>query len=171
MKLSKENLIIRQASVEDAEILCNWWNDGKVMAHAGFPKGLGKDIEGVIEEINKQSENSKRLIIEVDNVRIGEMCYRINENIAEIGIKICEVSYQEKGYGTELLKMLFRYLFEEMSVDKIVLDTNLKNKRAQHVYEKIGFVKVGVRIESWIDQLGQSQSAVDYELKKEDFYK
>lgn len=36
-----ENLVIRNATSKDAQILCNWWNDGKVMAHAGYPKGLG----------------------------------------------------------------------------------------------------------------------------------
>ena len=52
---------------------------------------------------------------------------------------------------------------------KIVLDTNLKNTRAQHVYEKLGFRKLGVRANSWVDQLGQPQSAVDYALTEADF--
>jgi len=49
------------------------------------------------------------------------------------------------------------------------LDTNLKNTRAQHVYEKLGFRKVRTRINAWKDQLGELQSAVDYELTAEDF--
>ena len=36
-----ENLTIRQAEVDDAKQLAAWWNDGAVMAHAGFPNGLG----------------------------------------------------------------------------------------------------------------------------------
>jgi RimJ/RimL family protein N-acetyltransferase len=64
--------------------------------------------------------------------------------------------------------MLINYLFTEMKVEKIILDTNLNNTRAQHVYEKIGFRKTAVRINSWKDQLGALQSSVEYELKKED---
>lgn len=36
MKIQYENLTIRQAEVADAEQLAAWWNDGAVMAHAGF---------------------------------------------------------------------------------------------------------------------------------------
>lgn len=34
------NICIRNATSDDAETLCIWWNDGSVMAHAGFPNGL-----------------------------------------------------------------------------------------------------------------------------------
>ena len=41
MYLCHKHLIIRDALVSDAALLCRWWNDGAVMAHAGFPNGLG----------------------------------------------------------------------------------------------------------------------------------
>jgi predicted N-acetyltransferase YhbS len=50
------------------------------------------------------------------------------------------------------------------------LDTNVKNERAQYVYEKkLGFKRIRVRENSWIDQLGEPQSAIDYELTKADW--
>jgi ribosomal protein S18 acetylase RimI-like enzyme len=52
---------------------------------------------------------------------------------------------------------------------KIVLDTNLKNLRAQHIYELLGFQKIRVNYEAWTDQLGERQSSVDYELIPERF--
>lgn len=33
------NLTIRNATVEDADLLSEWWNNGEIMAHAGFPNG------------------------------------------------------------------------------------------------------------------------------------
>jgi RimJ/RimL family protein N-acetyltransferase len=170
MYLKNDNLVIRDATPEDVEILCNWWSDGKVMAHAGFPNGVHTDVDKLMDEIRNGTGNTKRLIIEMDTIKVGEMCYRIIEGGAEIGIKICDFSYQEKGYGTKVLKMLNGYLFTELKVGKVVLDTNLNNTRAQHVYEKIGFIKTAVRINSWRDQLGVLQSSVDYELRKEDFF-
>ena len=65
--------------------------------------------------------------------------------------------------------MLIAYLFDELGYEKIVLDTNLNNKRAQHVYEQLGFRKVRVRVNSWRNQLGELQSAVDYELERPEF--
>jgi RimJ/RimL family protein N-acetyltransferase len=65
--------------------------------------------------------------------------------------------------------MLIEYLFFERCYEKIVLDTNLNNRRAQHVYEKIGFTRIGVRERSFVDQLGNPQSSVDYELLRENY--
>jgi RimJ/RimL family protein N-acetyltransferase len=36
-------------------------------------------------------------------------------NIAEIGIKICDFDKQGKGYGKKLLRMFIKYLFEELT--------------------------------------------------------
>ncbi len=67
------------------------------------------------------------MIIELDNIVIGEMmCGTINENTAEIGIKICDFSKQNKGYGKILLSMLIFSLFNDMGYNKIILDTNVK---------------------------------------------
>ncbi|SHH73710.1 Protein N-acetyltransferase, RimJ/RimL family [Clostridium collagenovorans DSM 3089] len=169
MYLKEGELLIRNAKLEDADILCSWWNDGKVMEHAGFPNGIHISREDIIENIAKDFHKRVRLIIEVKSKAIGEMSYLIEDNIADIGIKICEFSYQEKGYGSKSLKLLLNYLFSEVKVLKVILDTNLNNKRAQHVYEKIGFKKVDIKIDSWKDEVGNLQSVVYYELKKEDY--
>lgn len=92
-----------------------------------------------------------------------------NDKTAEIGIKICVSSEQEKGYGKIVLSMLISFLFYDLRYQKIILDTNLNNKRAQHVYEKLGFRKLRVNVNSWQNQLGEPQSSVDYELIPEDF--
>ena len=47
MLLKNENLTIRNADAADAEQLAAWWNDGSVMAHAGFPLGLGTSAEKI----------------------------------------------------------------------------------------------------------------------------
>lgn len=170
MYLKQDDLVIREAVTEDAAILCGWWNDGRVMAHAGFPKGLGTNEAEIIQKLQGNNEFNKRLILELKGKTIGEMSYKTTaEKTAEIGIKICVQSEQEKGYGSKYLTMLISYLFDQMGYRMIKLDTNLNNKRAQHVYEKIGFRRIGIRQNAWTDQLGVPQTAVDYELLEEDF--
>jgi len=167
MDLEQDRLRIREAQAEDAELLCRWWNDGTVMAHAGFPNGLGTTPEKIRAEL-KTDQKNHRLIIEIDGVAAGEMSYREKDGkTAEIGIKICDAAKQEKGYGTRLLRLFLNALFQNAGFDKVVLDTNLNNTRAQHVYEKLGFQKLRVNRDSWNDQLGHPQSSVDYLLKKE----
>ena len=68
-----------------------------------------------------------------------------------------------------LLSMLIASLFRDLGFEKIIPDTNLKNERAQHVYEQLGFTKLRVNENAWKDQLGKWQSSVDYELYPENF--
>jgi len=170
VNLENGKLKIRNATLQDSPILASWWNDGTIMAHAGFPDGIGISQKSVAEMIMKDDDLNRRLILEFEDVPIGEMSYRTTqEKIAKIGIKICDANQQDKGFGTEYLKMLIYHIFIDMGYDKIILDTNLKNKRAQHVYEKLGFKKTGTRINAWKNQPGEAQSSVDYELTKEDY--
>ncbi|WP_279306871.1 hypothetical protein [Paenibacillus pseudetheri] len=39
MYIENGNLVIRNATANDVPLLYSWWNDGKIMAHAGFPNG------------------------------------------------------------------------------------------------------------------------------------
>ncbi len=170
MLLQFRNLTIRNATVKDADLLASWWNDGKIMAHAGFPNGTGETASEIAEKIKKETDEDRRLIIELDKRPIGEMGYgRESEDTVEIGIKICEFSEQNKGYGKILLSMLIFSLFKDMGYKKIILDTNVNNKRAQHVYEELGFKKLRVRENSWKNQLGELQSFIDYEMNQGDF--
>jgi len=142
------------------------------MAHAGFPNGLNETPEKIRESLaTDNDETHRRHIIELNGEPIGEMNYRNKNNeIAEIGIKICDFSEQNKGYGTILLSMFIDALFTYYGYTKIILDTNVNNKRAQRVYgEKLKFHCVGVRENSWRNQLGELQSSVDYELTKENW--
>lgn len=171
MLLKHNNLTIKNATEHDAEQLALWWNDGKIMAHAGYPNGTGQTAQQIANSIKNDTDDiHRRLIIEINDVAVGEMNYRNKGNgTVEIGIKICDFSMQNKGFGKILLSMLISELFDNMGYQKIILDTNVKNKRAQHVYEQLGFIKLRVNENSWTNQIGELQSSIDYELYRENF--
>ncbi len=109
------------------------------------------------------------LVVEESDRLIGECNYHnASDGVAEIGIKICETDCQNRGVGRKVLSMLISWLFRN-GYAKIILDTNLTNTRAQHVYELLGFRKVRTNIDSWKDQFGRLQSSVDYALVEQDF--
>ena len=165
MPLTYENLTIRRATACDAPTLMAWWNDGGVMAHAGFPNGLNITLNQVIAGLGPGS-----MIISEDDRPIGECCCRAAaRGTAEIGIKICEGDCQNRGIGKKALSMLITYLFQS-GYNKIALNTNPDNLRARHVYRELGFREVRINVDSWTDQLGRLQSSVDYELVKGDFH-
>ena len=77
MNLRRDNLTIRNATIADSEQLCLWWNDGKIMAHAGYPNGLGLTSDEIAIDLASDSdETMRRHMIESDGRPIGEMNYR-----------------------------------------------------------------------------------------------
>lgn len=177
MRIQKGNIVIRSATVEDALQLNRWWNDGRVMEHAGFPKGLGEPLEDTIANIKSWKGPFRQLcMIEIDGRPAGELNYEIQGDTAYPGWKICDPNCQNRGYGPQIIRMLFEFLFTDEAVnsngpiERIAWDTMLENKRARHVYEnKIGARRVGIRKDCWKDQTGRLRTAVDYEIRREDF--
>jgi len=176
MNIRRDDITIRSAKLSDAEVICVWWNDGKVMAHAGYPLGLEISIERVEAIIAKnETKLSQCCVIELNEDKIGECNYSLGADFAEIGIKICESKHRNKGIGTLILKMLIDFIFSDYQINyagvinKIILDTNAKNLRAQHVYEKIGFDRKRTNIDVWKNQLGEYQTSIDYELTRQKY--
>jgi len=155
MEIKQDDLTLRHITISDAKLLCQWWNDGKIMAHAGFPNGVNTTEDAIIALISKETDDTiRRWIIEIGCEPAGEMNYRnMGDSVAEIGIKICDFDKQDKGYGSKILTLFIEYLFKSLKYTKIVLDTKSENKRAQHFYEKLGFKKLKRRemlfIMSW----------------------
>lgn len=63
----------------------------------------------------------------------------INNNIGELGISITR-EMQDKHYGTESIKRIIEYGFNELKLEGFALDVFTTNKRAIHCYEKLGFI-------------------------------
>ncbi len=167
MNIEYQGMKIRRATLDDASLICSWWNNGDIMKDVGFPNGLQKTEEKVKSHI--ECDDKILLILLIDDMPIGEMNYsNLGNKVCEIGIKICEVDLQNKGYGKKFSSLLIERLFS-VGYEKIVLDTDFDNKRAQHVYESLGFRRLRVNENSWKDMEGNLRSSVDYELVEEDF--
>ena len=161
---------IRAATEHDTALLASWWADGSVMEHAGFPHGLKTDLDALHKRLKSQSNSNIIWIIEYpENNPIGEMNHRIKGRKAEIGIKLCVASSQNKGLGSEALKWLIHMLFMDYDIDAIVLDTMIENTRAQAVYEKLHFKRIDRLENCWQDQLGRWRTAYLYELTSADY--
>jgi RimJ/RimL family protein N-acetyltransferase len=62
---------------------------------------------------------------------------------AFVGIGIGEREFWGRGYGTDAMKVILRYAFQELNLRRVSLDTFEYNPRAIHSYEKAGFVHEG----------------------------
>ncbi len=68
---------------------------------------------------------------------------------AELGIVLGDKARWDGGYGTDTMRTLCRFGFEEMNLHRIELWVFEENVRARHVYEKLGFQQEGIVRDGW----------------------
>ena len=71
---------------------------------------------------------------------------------ARLALGIYDRRFWSHGYGTEAMRLILRYGFDDAGLHRIDLRVLEYNRRAIRAYEKCGFVREGVERESaWID--------------------
>jgi RimJ/RimL family protein N-acetyltransferase len=73
---------------------------------------------------------------------------------AFVGIGVGEREFWSKGYGTDAMRVILRYAFQELNLRRVSLDTFEYNPRAVRSYEKAGFIHEG-RMREFLHRDGQ----------------
>lgn len=107
------------------------------------------DIERYLEDISSDRSRIDFLIFTKESNKIvGEVVineiYRNNRS-ANIRIVINRKEDFSKGYGSEAMILALNYGFGMLNLHRIELEVFSFNERAIHVYEKIGFIREGIR--------------------------
>lgn len=96
----------------------------------------------------KVSDKTRRYFaICINEKTIGEIQLKNINNekgIAALGIHLSNDNYKNQGFGTEAIELMICYAFEHLKLSTLYADAVLRNKRSQHVLEKLGFVEVRV---------------------------
>lgn len=90
--------------------------------------------------------------------------------VAVVGIFIGDKDYWGKGYGSDAMEVLINFIFDEMNLNRIMLNVYSFNSRAIKSYEKCGFVKEGV-LRQALYKGGQYHDEVIMSILKEDYKK
>lgn len=69
--------------------------------------------------------------------------HTVHQN-AELQIRIGEAANRGQGFGTEALRLLLRFAFKDLNLERVYLHTFATNAVAIRIYEKVGFVHEGV---------------------------
>ena len=148
--LKSSRLNLRPLVKEDAALLYEWLNDAEIMLSLGdevygkFSKSeLEKDIE------SHPHGSSYQFMIETkEGVGIGR-CILFNvdslNNSAMIGIFLGDRTQWGKGLAKEAMELLIEFGFGILNLHAIFLGVFEFNRRAQRLYESVGFKKIGVR--------------------------
>ena len=102
-------------------------------------------------------EGGKAIVFSIiktsDNKAIGYTSIKgisETETRAEVGIAIMEREYRGQGYGTEALRRVADYAFNELGLTLLGLTVFPSNQRAIRAYEKVGFRKTEILEDSWL---------------------
>ena len=72
--------------------------------------------------------------------------------------------FQDRGLGTDTVRTMARYLIEERGHHRLIIDPAAQNERAIRCYEKVGFRRVGIMREYWLDPDGVQRDGLLLDL-------
>ena len=172
--LRGELLNLRPLKKDDLEEIMKWINDIEVTKHLSsinFPVSRLQE-EKYLEKMMNKNDKQKHLVIEtkegnyIGQITLDNINWK-NRN-AELGIVIGKKEYWDKGYGTEAIKMLLNYGFNQMNLYNIYLWVFNYNKRGIRCYEKCGFKRDGVLRKSHFYQ-GKFHNVILMSILKDEF--
>ena len=167
--IETKRLILRKATTLDTEKILVFVNSAYAKKYNPYDSyseiRLWKHLRETTNFVLISKENNE--IIGV--IGLEDDTIRININAISLTYIIDE-KYSNKGYMTEALKEVIRYVFEEENVDIISLKIISSNHASIHLAETLGFVKEGIireAIKSFdnivYDQVLYSMTKMEYE--------
>jgi aminoglycoside 6'-N-acetyltransferase len=107
----------------------------------------GYTIERVREELVAPSPEKLVFAIETRGETVGaiQAYFEFDPSYRHAGMDLFVAStWQRRGIGSDAIRTLARYIFEELGHHRIVIDPALENTAAIRAYEGLGFTRVGV---------------------------
>lgn len=143
-----ERIYFRPLEVEDAPLLQRWVNDPKNWQYLMTrpPINAGREREW-IESQGKDPQHVVMGIVVRDDDRLVGTCglhgIELINRSASFGICVGDRTARSRGYGGEAVRLMVRYGFESLNLNRIWLDVFANNWRAIRAYQRSGFVHEG----------------------------
>ena len=149
--LRGEKVRLTMVKHDDIERYAQWFgSDIEMMRQLGFmptfPMTLA-DEEQWFEHALEESDLFGFAVRTLENNQlIGNVALmRINwqSRASEVGISIADPAFRNSGYGTDTMRVILRFGFMEVNLNRIWLRVFSHNPRAIRSYEKVGFQHEG----------------------------
>lgn len=161
---SLTSVVLRPVRNEDSHLLFEWINNRKlVVMNAPFRQISEVEHQQWFKSLNIRNDLAFFMIEDTDSgLAIGSCQLNKINNFhlsAELQIRIGRSDFQNKGAGSEAVRLLIEHGFAVLKLHRIMLHVFSTNSRAVHVYEKNGFVQEGVLRDAafiegrWVDVL------------------
>ena len=165
---------LRAPELTDLELDFTWINDREVtrFLNARYPMSLAAEEAWLRELVTKRmSHEHVTFAIETkDGRHIGNTnLFNVvpEDRRAELGIMIGEKDCWSRGFGTDAVRTLVRFAFDEMNLHRVQLHTYAYNERAIAAYRKACFVEEG-RLRAFRYTAGAYHDAIVMAVVRED---
>jgi len=143
----KNGFALKPLSLEDVGHIMTWVNDPEVVKNLQhFTKIYTREDEETYVNKILASKNDFVFSIFDGDIYIGQCgIHQIawENKLGRVSINI-KREHWNKGYGQQVLSMLVEYAFAKLGLHKIWLMHWKENKKAAHLYKKLGFRKEGL---------------------------
>lgn len=142
---------LRSYKLEDTERILDLYREvmDTLIMGSIFPVSYEKEREFIESSLKKNGDLYNFAIETLEGVLIGGCgINRLDRknSVAEIGIWIGK-DYHKKGYGSDSMRVLCKFIFDELNIHKIVLNCFSFNEKARLCYSAVGFKQEGIRRE------------------------
>ena len=167
---------LRELERRDLESINKWRNDPLLIGQLGAPfRYINPEVDVRLYEnymANRGNTVRCSIVDENDNfiglISLTGIDY-LNQS-AELHIMICDGKNQGKGAGTFAVNAMLDHAFNNMNLHRIELSVLENNERAQHLYEKVGFVREGMLRKAYYKN-GEFVNAFIYAILRDEFLK
>jgi RimJ/RimL family protein N-acetyltransferase len=142
-------VILRALEPSDLDRCYRWMNDPNIVRtlKGRYPMPFHEEAEW-LEDAVTDSDDERHFAIETreDRQHVGNASIHDIDWVsrtAAFGLFIGEPSAWNKGIGTDAIRTLVRFAFDEMNLRKLRINVFDYNDRAKHVLETLGFVTEG----------------------------
>lgn len=153
--LRGEHVYLRPLEPEDADLVSRWYSDDRVRKLLGdLPASKAARRARYEAAVREDGDSAYRFVIcrLDDDTPVGRMDLfdidRTNGHCT-FGIAIGDPQLWGHGLGTDAVNAIVDFAFGELRMERVMLDTDADNLRAQAAYRKAGFVVEGRRRHHW----------------------
>ena len=171
--LKGEKVSLRPITLNDADAMFAGLSDEEAMKLTGTQEMFTlAQVRAFCARVAEADDRLDYAITLPDNPRYrGEVV--LNEldwanKSANFRIAISGAENREKGYGTEAARLILRHAFEGLRLHRVHLEVFNFNRRAQHVYRKLGFVREGVLRDTLLWE-GEYHNSIQMSLLASDY--
>lgn len=171
-----DRIALREYRISDLDSISQWVNDPEItntLSDVFLYPHSRNESETYLNVIMEGKSSTKSFVIaEKDSLEyIGQIdLFNLDwkNRFALMAIVIGKKEYLGKGYGSEAIRVLQKFAFEELNLNRIELDVYDYNARAYKCYLKCGFKEEG-RMRQKLFKNGRYRDVIRMAILKEEF--